>query len=150
MELIPFIHSIVSKAKELKDKHTNETNARVNYCCIFSQSQKEYNELIKTVETMGKVTLETAMGPVFHIQPLETVAGTLKLLKIRKPDKTRPEQGDADFTVVNYPEFKKKYLGQDGFRLMDRPNFEMIELVDSDFDVRAYFSNIPLNEQLGV
>jgi hypothetical protein len=96
------------------------------------------------------VVEETSTGPLFHIQPLNTIAGKLRLLKIRKPDTTRLELGDADFTVSNYPEFKKKYLSQKGFSLIVRKNFEMIELVDPKFSVRAYFSNPPLDKQLGI
>jgi len=91
------------------------------------------------------------MGPVYHIQPIKTVSGNLKLLKIRKPDSTKPELGDADFTVGNYSEFKKKHLSKTGFKLIPkREDFEMIELVDSKFDVRAYFSHPPLDKQLGI
>lgn len=33
---------------------------------------------------------------------------------------------------------------------MDKPDFYMIELIDSDFDVRVYFSNPPLDKQLNL
>lgn len=102
------------------------------------------------MQNIGNVIKETPTGPLFHITPLNTVAGKLQLLKIRKPDATRPELGDADFTVTNYAEFKKKCLSQRGFKLIVRENFEMIELVDPQFNVRAYFSNPPLNEQLKI
>lgn len=73
------------------------------------------------------------------------------LLKIRKPDPTRPERGDADFTLRDYNSFKEKYLKDaEHFKLIDRGNFEMIELKDPKFDVRSYFSNIPLTVQLGI
>ena len=148
-KLKQLIQEIVKKANSLKDKHTSEKNAPVNYACIFCQSEEQYNNLIATLEKIGKVVKETAMGPVFHISPLDTVAGKLQLLKIRKPDKSRPELGDADFTVADYPEFKKRYLSQKGFSLMIR-DFEMIELADPQFNVRAYFSNPPLTKQLGL
>ena len=81
---------------------------------------------------------------------MKTVAGLLKLLKIRHPDSTRPERGDADFTVTNFVVFKKKYLSKKEFKLIKRKNFEMIELMDPEFDVRAYFSNPPLDKQLNI
>lgn len=71
-------------------------------------------------------------------------------MKIRQPDKTRPEQGDADFTVDNFEDFKKKYISQDHFKLIPRDGFEMIELMDNEFDVRSYFSNPPLDKQLNI
>lgn len=145
-----FVQEIVKKASNLKDKYTSEEKAPVNYACIFCQNDEQYNSLVAASQEIGKVVEETPTGPLFHIQLLDTVAGKLQLLKIRKPDATRPEIGDADFTVSNYPEFKKKYLSQKGFNLIVRKNFEMIELVDHHFNVRVYFSNPPLNKQLGI
>lgn len=144
------IEEIVKKANDLKNKHTSEKNAPVNYACIFSQSKEQYNTLLVVAQKIGRIIKETSTGPLFHIKPLNTVAGKLQLLKIRKLDTTRPELGDADFTVENYSEFKKKHLSKIGFKLITRENFEMIELVDPKFDVRVYFSNPPLNEQLEI
>jgi len=149
-DLIGLVQDIVMQACELKNKHTNQVNAPVNYTCIFSQSELEYNALISETKKMGAVIKETATGPLFRIQPITTVSGKLKLLKIRSPDKTRLERGDADFTVSNYSEFKKKYLPKKGFKLISRDNWEMIELMDSESDVRVYFSHPPLDVQLGI
>jgi hypothetical protein len=79
-----------------------------------------------------------------------TTAGRLQLLKLRAPDKSRRERGDADFTVSNYQTFKSKYLNSPGFKLIVRDKFEMIELSDPTFGVLAYFSNPPLDVQLGL
>ncbi len=141
---------IVELATKLKNKHIGNDGSPVNYACIFSQSNEEYNKLVKSARMIGNVIKETPTGPLFQISPLETVAGVLKLLKIRIPDDTRHEMGDADFTVRNFVEFKKKYLPKKGFKLIKRENFEMIELTDSGFDVRAYFSNPPLDERLEI
>lgn len=141
---------ITEDAKKLKDKHTSEKDAPVNYVCIFSHSQEEFEELLVFARKMGRVVRETATGPLFQIVPLETVAGKLQILKIRIPDETRPERGDADFTVADYLQFKQKYLPQPGFKLIERPQMEMMELMDSKFDVRAYFSHPPLDQQLGI
>jgi hypothetical protein len=81
------------------------------------------------------------MGPVFHIAPLSTVAGALRLLKIRRPDSKRPEKGDADFTVTDYGKFKKKHLGRPGFSIIKRPGMEIIELIDPSYNVIAYYSH---------
>ncbi len=145
-----FVQEIVKKANALKNKYTFEEKAPVNYTCIFCQSDEQYNSLVALAQEIGKVVEETPTGPLFHIQPLNTIAGKLQLLKIRKPDAARPELGDADFTITNYPEFKRKYLSQKGFSLIVRKNFEMIELVDPQFNVRVYFSNPPLSKQLGI
>jgi len=145
-----FIQEIVEKSNELKNKYTDETNAKVNYACIFSQNQKEFDEYKKITENFGKIVKETVSGPLFQIEPLNTVAGTLQLLKIRLPDITRPELGDADFSLVDYAKFKNKYLTKKGFKLIEREHMEMIELMDKTFNVRVYFSHPPLDKQLGI
>ena len=144
------VKSIVEKATALKNKHIDDKNTPVNYACIFSQNEEEYNELLEAVRKIGKVIKETPTGLLFHIEPLETVSGVLKLLKIRIPDPTRPERGDADFTISNFPEFEKKYLSRSGFKILRKPDFYMIELMDPEFDVRAYFSSPPLDVQLNI
>ena len=150
VELEALIKEIVRQAKELKDKYTQEQTALVNYSAIFSHSQSEYNELIEAASKIGKVVDNTPTGPLFQIKPIDTISGKLKLLKIRIPDQTRPERGDADFTVPNYEAFKAIYLTKPEFKLLERKNFEMIELSASGFKVRAYFSNPPLDKQLGI
>lgn len=139
-ELEKLVQEIVAQANELKNKHTEETKAPVNYACIFCQSEKQYDDLIKILQNC-KIAKETAAGPVFYIKPMKTAAGELTMLKIRKPDASRKELGDADFTVSDYEKFKKEYLHKKGFSLMKRQEMEMLELVDSNFNVRAYFSH---------
>jgi len=146
-ELKQFVQEIVKEAKKLKDKHTNQIDAPVNYACIFSQSQEEYEKLLELTNKFGKVLKETKNGLLFHLEPLETVSGKLKILKIRAPDPTRPEKGDADFTVKNYPKFKEEFLNKEGFKLIERDYMEMIELMDKEFNVRVYFSDPPLDQQ---
>lgn len=149
-ELKDLVKSIVKKAETLKNKHIEYKDTPVNYACIFSQSIEEYKELLEATRKIGKVIEETPTGLFFHIEPLETTSGVLKLLKIRIPDPAKPERGDADFTISNFSEFEKKYLSKSGFKIVEKPNFYMIELMDSEFDVRAYFSNPPLDQQLNV
>ncbi|MBU1037309.1 hypothetical protein KKF32_04805 [Patescibacteria group bacterium] len=148
--LIKLAQEIVTQANEFKKTLINE-EAPVNYACVFSQSNEEYDELIEAAKNMdGKVVQDTQTGPVFQIPPLPTVAGDLKLLKIRKPDQLRPECGDADFTLENYNQFKKESLDKPGFKLIEREKFEMIEAKSPDYNVLVYFSHPPLDDQLGI
>ena len=143
------VKDIVKESARLKDKHTDKSNAPVNYVAIFCQNDKEYKDFFNLANELGKIYKDTATGPLFLID-LDTESGKLKLLKVRKPDKTRKERGDADFTVDDYNVFKEKYLSKPGFSLIERENFEMIELIDPEFNVRAYFSNPPLDKQFGL
>jgi len=144
------VKKIVEKATALKNKHIDEKNTPVNYACIFSQSKEEYDKLLEVTRKIGNVIKDTPTGLLFLIEPLQTISGTLRLLKIRVPDSTRPELGDADFTVSNFPEFERKYLFKTGFKSIKKEGFVMIELIDPKFDVRAYFSNPPLDVQLHI
>lgn len=141
---------IVTQARLLSAKHTNERDAPVNYACIFTQSQSEYEEMLNLARQMGPVIDDTPTGPVFQIATLSTDAGDLGLLKIRRPDPKRPERGDADFTVSDYQTFKKTHLGKPGFTLIERQNMEMLELIDPSFDVIIYYSHPTLAEALGI
>jgi len=144
------VKNIVKNAKILKDKYTDQKDALINYACIFCQSDKEEKNFLKLAHELGTVIQETKAGPVFKIPPLNTVAGKLQLLKIRNPDLARPERGDADFSITDYLSFKEKYLNKPGFSLIQKENFEMIELYEKGSNVRVYFSFPPLDEQLGL
>lgn len=148
-DLKNIIKDIIAQADDLK-KTIVTCPAPVNYACIFCQSEDEYSSFLDMAKQMGKVIQDTKAGPVFQIESLPTVAGNLRLLKIRKPDPTRPERGDADFTLSNYDEFKKEHINQKGFKLIDKGNFEMIEYKAPDSNVLVYFSNPTLAHVLGI
>ncbi len=149
-ELKTLIQGIVAEATKLRDARTIEHEAPVNYACVFAQSEPEYESLIAVARELGKVVQETKMGPVFYVDPIDTVAGNLRIVKIRKPDENRKERGDADFTVSDYSAFKRTYINKPDFGLIERPNIEMIELVDPAFNALAYFSNPPLGKVLNL
>ena len=146
-DVVKIVQDIISSARILKNQNTDQIEVPVNYVCIFCQNEDEYNELVTVVSAHGKVVKQTSTGPLFHINPLYTVAGILKLLKIRIPDDTRRERGDADFTVDNYQKFKMNYLDKENFILIEREDMEMIELRDDDHNTRCYFSH-PTVEKL--
>ena len=134
----------------MKDKYTDQKDATVSYVAIFCQNNEEYEEFTKLVKTFSSVINETPTGLHYKIEPLKTIAGKLKIVKIRKPQKSRPERGDADYNVNNYIEFKKKHLQLKGFKLIERKDHEMIELMEFGADTRVYFSNPHVDKLLGV
>jgi len=141
---------IVKKASSLKDKYTDQKEAPVSYVAIFCQNDTEFKEFTKIVKTFSSVINETPTGFHYKIAPLDTISGPFQILKIRKPDKTRPERGDADYNVKNYEEFKKKHLHLEGFKLIERKDHEMVELMEPGADVRVYFSNPHIDKLLGI
>lgn len=149
-DIITTINHIVNKARKLNHKFTNAEDLPIDYVCIFTQSQKEFDELNNIAEQMGDTVQDTPTGPVYGLNlKLETQAGELPLLKIRKPDPARPQKGDADFNT-NYLEFKKEHLEKESFNLIDRGDYEMLELKVPESDVLVYFSSRPLSKDLGI
>ncbi len=141
------IQYIAEECRDLKNKYVDE-DLKIDYICIFSQSQEEYKELIQCASPLGEIVDNTETGPVFKFNnPPKTVLGTPKVLKIRIPDKTRSERGGVDLTT-NYSDFKIKYFDNKRFKLIEREKFEMLELRDEEFNVLVYFSSISPSELL--
>lgn len=136
------IQKIISECTKLKNKYMGEKDLIADWVCIFSQSDDEYQELIRQANKIGEVVESTETGLIYKF-------GKPKLLKIRIPDATRPEIGDVDF-ITDYKQFKNKYLDNNKFTLIKREKFEMIELKDSAFNVRVYFSSIPPSKLRGI
>jgi hypothetical protein len=148
--LITTINSIVSRSGELKNKFTDASSAPVEFACIFCQNEQEYKQFTDSIKKLGKVVEKTNSGFTYLLhKPIQTNAGPLRLVKIRKPDVSRTERGDADFNT-EYNVFKEKYQNNLGFELVKRDTFEMIRLSSPDFDTMACFSNVPKSEVLGI
>ncbi|MBU0975821.1 MAG: hypothetical protein ABIE03_01575 [Patescibacteria group bacterium] len=145
-ELYKIIRYIVSCARGAIQKNTDFNNLPLDYLAIFSKNEKEFRALEKLVRSLGEEVEKNthSTGYTYLLdQPIDTEAGELKLLKVRKPDQTRPQRGAPDFRVPRYPAFKDKYLYSSGnFTLMIRKDFEMIELKGND--VLVYFPDKPV------
>lgn len=149
-ELVALAKTIVSDADAMTRKHTNEVSLRVSYCCVFSRDQADQKKWDSAASATGVLAKETPTGSVYVVPEIPTDAGPLRVLKIRRPDPTRTERGDADFRIDSFDRFKESNLGRPGFSLIERPDFEMIELVDSAVDARAYFSHPPVEQHDGI
>ena len=149
-QLKELVQEVVDEARRLNAKHTDQYDAPVNYACIFSHSDDEYEALVASAKNIGQIVDCTPTGPIFYTKPIPTAVNPVLILKVRRPDPKRPEKGDADFTVGNFENFKRRYLGKPGFKLIKRKNMEMVELSDPDFDVLAYYSHPTVAELLGI
>ena len=142
------IQEIVAQSQTLAQEYVPNFDFSLSYCCIFAQNQEQYDQQEQEARSSGLLLSKTPTGNLYQLtQPLATSAGLLKILKVRLPDPTRPELGDCDFKLDNYLEFKNQYLSLDQFKLITRSDFEMIELMDNDFNVRVYFSYPSVEEQ---
>lgn len=122
----------------------------MEFVCIFCHNEEEYREFTLEAETLGRIVETTPSGYTYLLdKPIATVAGPLRLVKIRKPDPKLTKRGDADFNT-DYEDFKKRYGSDPKFELVKRPTFEMLRLSDPDFDVMTCFSSIPKSKELGI
>ncbi|HVX90099.1 MAG TPA: hypothetical protein VHC20_00360 [Candidatus Paceibacterota bacterium] len=121
-------------AKALTEK-TNSP-AALDYVAVFSKNSAEFEELLACAKTLGEEvdSLTQKTGHTFKLRaPMHTLVGDLSLLKVRRPDITRPQRGAPDFVVPDYEGFKKTYLPTSGdFTLMFHPHAEMVELKGDD------------------
>jgi len=148
--LITTINYVVSRSTELKNKFTNASTVPVEFACIFCQDEEEYKQFTNSIDTLGKIIERTQSGFTYLLdKPIKTIAGPLRLVKIRKQDIQRTERGDADFNT-DYKNFKKKYQDNPKFELIKRGTFEMLRLSSPNSDVMACFSNIPKSNNLGI
>ena len=146
------IKYIIPRTLELNSLYLPNEKTHVNYSAIFCQSDEEFKILNTEAKQFGLVIENTPTGPLYKLtKPIETMAGPLWLLKVRKPDIGHPQRGDADFTLEKYLSFKNEHLSDSQhFSLIEREKFEMIELKDPQFDVLSYFSNPPLTVQYDI
>lgn len=147
-KFIELIQKIVFQSNEIK-KTITEENAPVNYACIFCQNNTEYEEFLSLAEEIGNIIQNTPTWPLYKIC-IDTVAWPLSLVKVRKPDPTRIERWDADFTLSGYHTFKEIKLWTPWYSLIEREKFEMIEYKKDWENVLLYFSSPSLTQQLGI
>ncbi len=106
---------------------------------IFSHGETEYSFLTGLLADMGDSD-SFNNGPRIELsEPIEAGGHRITHLRIRRPDPERPQAGCSDFET-DYGIFKREYLLRhpDNLILIKRPEYEMIEFRDKDFDVFAY------------
>lgn len=145
------VRYIVDQGLDAIVKNTEEKYLPVDYLAIFCHDDNEYYQLDQFVAALGEIIdqhlSKTGNTYLLH-KPISTNAGDLKMLKIRKPDATRPQRGAPDFQVTDYNAFKEKYLSAGGnFTLMPRKDYEMIEL--KGIDALVYFPSKSFDERQG-
>lgn len=149
-DLLDLIQYIAKTTIDLKNKYIDEKDLPIDYLTIFSHSEDEFNEMKNIASDLGEV-IDNNNGPVYRLhRPTKIPTGELKYLRIRHPDSKRPQKGCDDFRVDNYHAFKEKYSAKfkENIKLIVRPEYEMIEIKDSKFDVLVYFPSIMFSEYL--
>jgi hypothetical protein len=125
---------VATEVFKLSEKITGKKHP-LSYVTIFTHYQQEYEYLTTILPGLGDVSEANNGLKVNLNEPIAKVS----LLRIRRPDPYRTQAGCADLEVENYREFKEQFLGiTEGLRLIERPEYEMLEFFDPDFDVLAY------------
>lgn len=150
IEFNKIVSYLIGQGLDTLKNNTDENQAVVDYVAIFSKNDEEYKNLEQIAQTLGvQVDNENIKtGKTFLLNnPIETLAGELKFIKIRLLDATRPQRGAPDFKIPNYERFKERYLQTSGnFTLMIRKNYEMIEI--KGVDVLVYIPSNTFSERL--
>lgn len=147
-QLIGKICEIQKGVTFVKNLYVLEKDLILDYITIFAHTKDKYAKLIALAKGIGEEVGEHN-GLIFKLKkPLKFENGTLKIFRIRKPDKARPQVGCGDFIVRNYSVFKKKYFGKKNFLLFNRENIEFLGLHDLSKNYLVYFSNKSFSKQL--
>ncbi len=82
-----------------------------------AKNENEYIRYLEKADMIGTIIKDTETGPIFKLsQPIVTGMRKLYIIKVRKPDKTKLQRGDADYRIANYEAFKHKHLTNACFR----------------------------------
>jgi hypothetical protein len=114
--------------------------APVGYLTIFSHYEHEYRRLLSLLPALGDVVEANNGWQVSLKTPIAEETDTVELLRIRKPDPYRMHVGCADLKVSDPWVFREKYAAPDAInaRVIEREDFNMVEIFDPSVDVLAY------------
>lgn len=135
LKIIKVIDSIHQLTKSLLSSYS----LTIEYLTIFSQTEKEFNDLIKELDLIG-IKSNANNGYKFSlINPLNHKEESINLIRIREPDIHRPQVGCGDLKYKNedYLELREMAL-EKGWDIILRKGYEMIELSSFDIPVLAY------------
>ncbi len=138
-ELLEAIAYAATKTTKLCKKVSGNEYS-ISSLTIFAHYPDEFEKLKSILFELGELDHENN-GPFVRLsQKIKLPNNELELLRVRQPDPYRMHVGCNDFEVSNYEEFKSKYLDNNpnNLRLIKRPEYEMIEFFDPDFDILAY------------
>ena len=137
-KLIEAVKYVASQTSMLAQKIVRQSFP-ISSLTIFSHSQDEFENLVKIQSELGSFYNENNGPRIALYEPIIAGENRITYLRIRKPDPERPQVGCNDFDT-DYESFKNQYLAAhpNNLRLVKRPDYEMIEFFDPDFDVLAY------------
>lgn len=116
---------------------------------VFCHYEDEFNDLIKLRKELTDININwnqkyfKLYNPIIIPAKDDIPETKYTFLYIRKPDVNMPLVGDADFYLEpdNYKEFKQSVISgkfDKGVKVFERPDLDLVELLDPSIDVSAY------------
>jgi hypothetical protein len=137
-ELFDAVDYVAERALLLSQKAIGQ-ELPISYLTIFAHYETEYDELVGMVRELGELSEANNGVKVLLNEKIANRGQSIGQLRIRRPDPYRTQVGHCDFSVQNYTDFRQTNLANNkNLRLIERPDYEMIEFFDPDFDVFAY------------
>lgn len=133
------IIKIIDSIHLLKASLLPSYNLTIEFLTIFSQTEYEFNDLIKQLELIGNKS-EANNGYKFNLaNPINHKKENINLIRVRKPDIHRPEMGCVDLKYKNEDYLRLREIALErGWDIILRKGYEMIELSSFDIPVLAY------------
>lgn len=138
-ELFDAINYVATKTIELRKKVTSKVYP-TKLLTIYSHYPNEFENLKSMLFKLGSFDKEVNGPYVKLFDPIQLPNNKLEFLRIREPDPYRMQVGCSDVVVPDFEGFKKEYLAKysNSLRLLKRPERDILEFFDPDFDVLAY------------
>lgn len=131
--LIDHIHELIQATYP-------EYEFKISYLTFFSHSKMEFADLCSYFQELGEES-EANNGFKYKLaEPIQHAGESISLIRVRKPDVHRPEIGccDLEYPAAEYDKLRGKAL-EEGFDIILRKDYEMIELSTFELPVYAYF-----------
>ena len=87
------VQKIVEEAYNKK----NDSNLKIDYVIMYAKTDWEYSGLWQIAKQFGELIEHNEFESIYRIEPLETVAGNLEILRIFKENDNNPEDSEVYF-----------------------------------------------------
>mgnify|MGYP003344586473 CR=1 FL=1 len=119
---------------------------------VFTHSNDEYNNLLKIAEKIVEPSNSKKQKYYKLVRPITLGVNKYEWLYIRKPHAESPQLGDIDFILTEEEYNKLNSEVKNGnikyAKIYDRPNWDMIEIIEPETKVLPYISTIKMAEKV--
>ncbi len=151
MQVILRAMEIVDKSLPILKKYKLlHLSPLLDFVDIFPKSVEECTKLTSELRVLGSPVFSTETGATYKLHvALPTASGDFSLVRVRKFDPTKLEfLGHPDYVFKNYAMVKELLLRDPHVNVVTRPEYEMLEIWDKDFEVCLYVPSVPLSNDI--